>query len=155
MKRLIAAVCCAMLVQGSVLTAADPPAVAVSNLPAAVLKDGPLLRASRSKTTPQRLAADARWNAQQPVANDPDTRSWMERHPVWTGAIAGFAAGFAITYLATGGGENDSNEMRIEASLVFGGVSAGIGALAGWGIGRSHDDGYHNRSRVVTPSTSR
>ena len=42
-----------------------------------------------------------------------------------------------------------------ETGVLFGGVSAGIGALAGWGIGRSQDDGYHSRSATVSESKSR
>ena len=66
-----------------------------------------------------------------------DDRSWVERHPVWTGAIAGFATGFSLTYLVTdeGGIPGPGGP-----ALVWGGVGAGIGALAGWGVGRNRDD---------------
>jgi hypothetical protein len=154
MRKQIATVCCAMLVQGSVVIAAEPTATPASHV---TLKDGPLLRASQRRLAVKRLSTEPEWNAQLPaVADDPDTRSWMERHPVWTGTLVGFAAGFAITY-ATTGNKNDGpfDEMRLESASVFSGVSAGIGALVGWGIGRSQDDGYHNRSRVVAPTKSK
>jgi len=159
MKKHVATVCCVVLVQGSVVIAAGPPAASVSSQPPThvVLKDGPLRRASTSLATAKRLSTATRWTAQQQQsADDPDTRTWMERQPVWTGTLVGFAAGFGITYMSTGN-QNDGpfDEMRLESSLVFGGVSAGVGALVGWGIGRSQDDGYHNRSRVVAPTKSR
>jgi hypothetical protein len=73
--------------------------------------------------------------------------------------MVGFAAGSVITYAATDSSRNDElfdfSGLRGAAVLVFGGVSAGIGALAGWGIGRSQDDGYHSRSATVSESKSR
>jgi hypothetical protein len=67
----------------------------------------------------------------------------MERHPVWTGAAVGFSAGFLLTYAAAAN-DNHPNQIFRPVSpggpaLVWGGVGAGIGALAGWGIGRNRD----------------
>ena len=63
----------------------------------------------------------------------------MERHPVWAGALVGFGAGVALTYA----GDDDEEFLKVistgGAALVWGGVSAGVGALAGWGIGRNRD----------------
>lgn len=64
-----------------------------------------------------------------------DDRSWIERHPVWTGALVGFAVGFTAPFLT-----EDSFISPTGAGIVWGGVGAGIGALAGWGIGLAHDD---------------
>jgi len=146
MKKQIATFCCLMVIHSSVVIAAETgnaapqPSVTVT---AHRSNTGPLRRASLDKTT--WLRADARQDAQQDqtAAAAPDTRSWMERHPVWTGTMVGFAAGFVITYASTGDDGKrafiDLSGMRGQASLVFGGVSAGIGALMGWGIGRSND----------------
>jgi hypothetical protein len=71
-----------------------------------------------------------------------DDRPWVERHPVWTGAIAGFGAGFLLTYAVT----NDDDDELIKvispgaAALFWGGVSAGVGALTGWAIGRNRNN---------------
>ena len=146
MKKQIATFCCLMVIHSSVVIAAEtgnaaqPPSVTVT---ARRSNTGPLRRASLD-TTPW-LRADARQDPQQnqTSAAAPDTRSWMERHPVWTGTMVGFAAGFVITYAATGDDGKefiDFSGMRGQSSLVFGGVSAGIGALMGWGIGRSKHD---------------
>jgi hypothetical protein len=141
MKKHIATFCCLMMIQSSVLIAGETGA-------------GPLRRASLSKT-PTTMPSQTAWNRRQDQAPAaaPDTRSWVERHPVWTGAMIGFAAGSVITYAATGTEKKDElfdfSGMRSGAVLVFGGVAAGIGALAGWGVGRSQHDGYHDRARTV------
>lgn len=67
----------------------------------------------------------------------------MEKHPVWTGAMVGFSAGFLLTY-AVAASDHHQNEVFTPVgpggpALVWGGVTAGIGALAGWGIGRNRD----------------
>lgn len=69
-------------------------------------------------------------------------RSWVERHPVWTGVFVGFAAGFLLTYAVS---HEDENALLTPVdsggpALVWGGLGAGLGALAGWGIGRHTDD---------------
>jgi hypothetical protein len=151
-KKQIATFCCLMMIQSSVLIAgetgktAPQPSAAVtgSNM-------GPLRRASLDKTAwaiPSKPASNRRHD-QDPAAAAPapDTRSWVERHPVWTGAMIGFSAGFLLTY-AVAASDDHHNELFHPVgpggpALVWGGVGAGIGALAGWGIGRSQHDGYH------------
>jgi len=140
MKVRIAAFCCLLVLQSSVVSAGPP-----SNM-------GPLRRASCDKTT-WTMRSDSRAISHQDDAAPAaaDTRSWAARHPVWTGALVGFAAGFLITYAIPD--SHKSNELfdmnyRADAALVFGGISAGVGALAGWGIGRSQHDGYHDRART-------
>jgi hypothetical protein len=164
MKKQIATFCCLMVIQSSVLIAGEPGSTAPQSS-VSVRHDessvGPLRRASLSKA-PWTLPSQTAWNRRQdqaPAAAAPDTRSWVERHPVWTGAMVGFAAGSVITYAATASESKDElfdfSGLRGAAVLLFGGVSAGIGALAGWGIGRSHNDGYHDRARTVAPEKSR
>jgi hypothetical protein len=65
----------------------------------------------------------------------------MERHPVWAGTLIGFGAGFALTYALGATEKKDPNAIfkgmdPFGPALVFG----GIGALAGWGIGRDRDN---------------
>ena len=142
MKDRIAAFCCLLVLQSSVVSAGPS-----SNM-------GPLRRASLDKTT-LTMRSDSRATDRQDQAGPdlaPDTRSWSERHPVWTGALVGFSAGFLLTY-AVAASDDHHNELLtpVDAggpALVWGGLGAGIGALAGWGIGRSRHDGYHDRART-------
>ena len=130
MKRILAALMAGMI------TVHGVPAFAETSdpKPATVRQDGPLLKASLKPNIPVPARAEAR---QAAPAGKQDDRSWVERHPVWTGAIAGFAAGFALTYIATDEGGIPGTA---GPALVYGGIGAGIGALAGWGIGRNRDD---------------
>jgi hypothetical protein len=129
MKR-IAIVCCLSLLIQTGAAAADA---------------GPLLKASLAKNPQQRFRTDTAASSRS-VASDDDnqvTGTWMERHPVWTGAIVGFSAGFLLTY-AVAASEDHSHQLLTPVdpggpALVWGGVAAGVGALAGWGIGRSRD----------------
>jgi hypothetical protein len=147
MKR-IATLCCVSLIQASVVTAAEPTGAssnASTSAAFAASKSGPLRQASISKD-PQRLfrSETRRANRSAVDDDDQDTGNWMERHPVWAGTIIGFGAGFAITY-AMGATEKQDPDAIFKGippsgpALVFGGVAAGIGALAGWGIGRGRD----------------
>jgi hypothetical protein len=163
MKKHIATFCCLMMIQSSVLIAGETGSTAPQSSVRVTHYEsgaGPLRRASLSKT-PWTAPSPTAWNRRQdqPPAADPDTRSWIERHPVWTGAMIGFAVGSVITYAATASEKKDElfdfSGMQGAAVLLFGGVSAGIGALAGWGIGRSQDDGYHDRARTVEKSSRR
>jgi hypothetical protein len=130
MKRIVAA----LLVAVVALNAAPALAETSDRKPEPVRKDGPLLKASLNPNLTAPSRAEARKTA--PAAKQ-DDRSWVERHPVWTGAIAGFATGFSLTFLMTdeGGIPGPGGP-----ALVWGGVGAGIGALMGWGIGRNRDD---------------
>jgi hypothetical protein len=85
-------------------------------------------------------------------------RSWIERHPVWTGALVGFSAGFLLTYAV---GDDDEHALLRPVdpggpALVWGGLGAGLGALAGWGIGRNRekDDPTAPSILAITPVPS-
>ena len=70
-----------------------------------------------------------------PAPQKPSRGNWVKRHPVWTGAIIGFTAGYLIGYLPG----DDAVFYDFTATfngLVIGGLGAGVGALAGWVIGR-------------------
>jgi len=130
MKKPVATICCLLTLFQASLVAADP---------------GPLLKASLAKEPQKHFRAEA-VPSKRPFATDDDSQStgtWMERHPVWTGAIIGFSAGFLLTY-AVAASEDHSHELFTPVdpggpALVWGGLAAGVGALAGWGIGRSRD----------------
>jgi hypothetical protein len=130
MKRIVAALMVAVIA----MNAAPAVAETSDRKPEPVRKDGPLLKASLNPNLPAPSRTEARQAAQ---AAKHDDRSWVERHPVWTGAIVGFGATAAICYLTTDPGGIPSRETGL---LVWGGVAAGVGALAGWGIDRSQDD---------------
>ena len=130
MKRIIAA----LMVATVAFHGAPAFAETSDPKPVRVREDGPLLRASLKPNIPRPSRAEARQDAQ---AAKRDDRSWVERHPVWTGAIAGFGATAALIYMTTDPGGIPGREAAV---LVWGGVAAGVGALAGWGIGRSRDD---------------
>jgi hypothetical protein len=147
MKR-IATLCCVSLIQASVVTAGETtgaPSSAPTSAGHAAPRSRPLRQASLSKD-PQRLFRAETRRSSRPLADDDDqdTGNWMERHPVWAGAVIGFGAGFALTY-ALGATEKKDPAAIFKGmdpggpALVFGGVAAGIGALAGWGIGRGRD----------------
>ena len=57
-------------------------------------------------------------------------RSWIGRHPVLFGTLAGFGAGFLIGYLPGDDGVFDDFVAEFNG-LVLGGVGAGVGALVG------------------------
>ncbi len=145
-KRLAALSCCVSLVQGSVVAAQDiaekRPALIAPTAVDASPQDGPLRRASLSKDSHIVFRTETR-GVVRPIQEDcSDRRSWMERHPVWTGALVGFGACFLLTYAATHDDDDDFiTVVSPGAGATFwGGVSAGVGALAGWGIGRNRDD---------------
>ncbi|MCA1649145.1 MAG: hypothetical protein LC753_02345 [Acidobacteria bacterium] len=61
-------------------------------------------------------------------------------------ALVGFGAVFLISYAVT---HDDDDEFITVISpaagaTVWGTIGAGVGALAGWGIGRNRDDGYRD-----------
>ena len=126
-RRMAALTCCVMVLVPHTALAADDPLA------------GPLRRASLNAGAQLAVEAARSRHASQ---SDRDDRSWVERHPVWTGAMVGFGAGFGLTYLAT----HDDRDEFIKvmspgaAGIFWGGVCAGVGALAGWGIGRSQDE---------------
>jgi hypothetical protein len=129
MKKPVATICCLLTLFQASLVAADP---------------GALLKASLAKDPHKHFRADAR-PASRALADDDTqaTGNWLERHPVWAGTIIGFSAGFLLTY-AVAASEDRSHQLLTPVApggpaLVWGGVAAGFGALAGWGIGRSRD----------------
>ncbi len=142
-RRLAALTCCVALVVPHAALAADDALEAQKRLTASATSTtsqaGPIRRASLNAGA--RLAVEATRN-RHAAQSERDDRPWIERHPVWTGAMVGFGAGFALTYVAT----HDDRDEFIKvmspgaAGIFWGGVSAGVGALAGWAIGRNDDE---------------
>lgn len=93
---------------------------------------GPLMRAASREAS--RLASLPRAGAPRQVqTSTEDTRGWVERHPVWSGAIGGAGIG-ALWGVASCSGS--CFPIGRGGSALFGaGFGAGIGALVGWGIG--------------------
>lgn len=71
-------------------------------------------------------------SAQRPPS---DTKSWMERHPVWFGLIVGAGVGAGLGAASCGDGCFPIGASG--AALVGSWYGAGAGALIGWGIGRA------------------
>jgi hypothetical protein len=147
MTRFVASlVCCVLLTESSVVAVEDlvegSRARIAAQVTNSVAADGPLRRASLAGVQLTESPEKARWAVGVARQNEQTKKGWMERHPVIAGALIGFGAGFAITYAVTG---NDDDEfIKImspgAAGLFWGGVTAGFGALAGWGISRNRDD---------------
>ena len=145
-KRIAALSCCLSLALGSVVTAEDrvmatrPASLTLADT-AAAPQEGPIRKASLSKITPTILSGEVRWAVRPLQDAGSDKGPWIERHPVWTGAMVGFGAGVLLTYAVTH--DNDDELITVmsphAAALFWGGVSAGVGALAGWGLGRNRD----------------
>jgi hypothetical protein len=139
--------CCLSLVQGSVVAAEDGiatrPALLAQALVDAAPQVGPLRRQSLITDASAILRAEAMRSGPPRQDCVRDRGNWMERHPVWAGAVVGFGAGVALTYAVAqdNGDELFKNISTGSAALFWGGVSSGVGALAGWGIGRNRDDG--------------
>jgi hypothetical protein len=146
-KPTVALLSCVLLGQSSPAAAEEvATAIRQSVLSPAVgssVLEGPLRRASLSIATPAMLR-DPRWIERPARADRPSRQgSWMERHPVLAGALVGFGTGFLLTYAVA---HHDDDELLQvispgAAATFWGGVGAGIGALAGWGVGRNRDDG--------------
>ena len=138
-SRIVAVVLCVAMGHGSVAAAAGPakPGVEARSFDASRLRssEGPLQKASRD--TSRLNLRDERGTAERRAqTTDRDDRPWMQRHPVWTGALIGFAAVYGLAMLT---GE-DGIVGRHAPALLFGGIGAGVGALAGWGWSRDDDN---------------
>ena len=142
-RRIAALTCCAALVVPHAALAADDPLAPqkapIASATSPTSQAGPIRTASQNAGA--RLAVEAARN-HHPAQRDRDDRSWVERHPVWTGTMVGFGAGFGLTYLATHDDRDEFIKVMSpgEAGIFWGGVCAGVGALAGWAIGRNQDE---------------
>jgi hypothetical protein len=131
-SRIVAVIVCVAVGHASVASAAGPEAAVT--VPARPV-DGPLLKASQDGSR-LNLRDERGVTESRSQTSNRDDRPWVQRHPVWTGALIGFGAGFGLTFLAS---DNNSIVGPTGPALVWGGLGAGIGALAGWGISRNDD----------------
>jgi hypothetical protein len=141
-KRIAVLLCSLSIVNGSVCSAqsrVDGDGSKAPVMHVADKYDGPLRRAASTRAPFSMAragrAAATRWD------DAGGKRPWVERHPVITGALVGFGIGVGLVYLSA---QDDREEFLTpisagSAALVWGGVSAGIGALTGWGIGRARE----------------
>lgn len=117
-------------IRAAVRWSSDPVAARTGRVPDAPA-NGWLTRAvSRELASMNLSEADpdsALLRRQPPVAKK---RSWIGRHPVLFGTLAGFGAGFLIGYLPGDDGVFDDFVAEFNG-LVLGGVGAGVGALVG------------------------
>jgi hypothetical protein len=146
-KRIAALSCCLSLGQGSVVAGEDfmtkHPAPGSAAVVSAAPEARPLGRASLREYTETMPRAETRRSVRPIQDATRDQGSWMERHPVWSGTMVGFGAGFLVTYATThDNGQNEFITIMSPAAgaLIWGSVSAGVGALIGWGIGRNRDE---------------
>ena len=107
-------------------TAELKPSFADAGMPSRPLMQAAVREVARLKSPRANAASPAQ------TARD-DNRGWVERHPVWTGAIAGAGAGAVI------GAASCSKSCfpigKSGAAIVGAGSGAGIGVLIGWAIG--------------------
>ena len=99
---------------------------------------GPLMQSAAREVA--RLTSSSRASISSPAQTaDYDTRGWAERHPVWTGALAGAATGAAIGFLSCNDARSCFPIGRSGVAIVGAGWGAGIGSLIGWAIGSAAD----------------
>jgi hypothetical protein len=135
MRTSIAVLCCLALTPSSV--AAQEPRLTTTAIYRPAPEHGPLRKASLRKDARVVAAGTDRQAQPQAKADKP----WIERHPVWTGAMIGFGIGVGLTYASSAGDRDEFIHVISpgSAAMFWGGVTAGVGALAGWGIGRNRD----------------
>lgn len=141
-KHIAALVTCLAVTAGPV-AASEGTAETRAQVPLVVMKRAseraPLLTAAR-EATGIHLRVEGRIGARPKQDAGRQQRPWIQRHPVWAGALIGFGAGFGLTVLQADNGIIS----KYAAGLVWGGVGAGFGALAGWGMSRDEDWDNHN-----------
>jgi hypothetical protein len=145
-KRIAALTCCLSLVPVSVVAGEGRleirPALVTTAVVNRAPEPGPIQRALLSAHTRAILRAEKTNAVRQVPDSGRRSGNWMERHPVWTGALVGFGTGVGLTYVAALGDREELLTVMSpgSAAVFWGGVSAGVGALAGWGIGRHRDE---------------
>ncbi len=90
-------------------------------------------REARRLTHPTVAGHSAARDRRQSV---PQQRSWLRRHPVLFGTLAGFGAGYLIGYLPGDDGVFDDFVASFNG-LIIGGIGAGTGAAIGAVAGAS------------------
>lgn len=133
----VALVCCLTIHNVPVAAQEQPRTDAFLTNVLASTPPGGLLRTALVKASETPLRAEAA----VAQVNSGTERNWMQRHPIWTSALVGFAAGFGIGYVSAKDDADGISSMDPSVrALLYGGASAGVGALVGWGIERNRND---------------
>jgi len=123
MRKLIAATIVGLLASSAVLFAQDTEPT-VSPTITAGMRDA--MRVASAQYVFRQAA---------PQTAPPETKPWIERHPVWFGLIAGASAGAAWGALSCHDGCFPIGPGG--AAMVGSWFGAGPGALIGWAVGRA------------------
>jgi hypothetical protein len=127
MRKLIAAFIAGLMASSSVAFAADvPEELNRSTRSLVTAAAGEAVRAAPARSVFRQTPAE------QPA---PETKRWMERHPVWFGLIAGASVGATWGALSCRDGCFPIGAGG--AAMVGSWWGAGAGALIGWGVGRA------------------
>lgn len=140
----VAVVCCLLVGQSTLYGAQDPDrygAVATAGAPSRLLQSA----LSTASNTP--LRAEAAPVAQVSGSQD---GNWLHKHPIMAGALIGFGAGFGLAFAAAENNQHSTSLSPGVSALLYGGASAGVGALIGWGVERSRNDDDPDYFRHLT-----
>ena len=159
MRAIVAMFCCVVLSGSSVVSAQERRESTLE------------LRATRSTSTARdgvlrRALVDVGSSRHAMATLDParsvDSEcrgNWAQRHPVWTGALVGYAVAFTALYAAFA--DDDDRDALLTPigpgapAMVFGGIGAGVGALAGWGVGRNRDNDACASAQITRSASMR
>jgi hypothetical protein len=132
MARWVVAVVCCLLVGQSTLYGAQDPDRYGAGAPSRTLLQSALSTASK---TPLRAEA-------APVVRVSSSQdgNWLQKHPIMAGALIGFGAGFGLAFAAAENNQHSTSLSPGVSALLYGGASAGVGALIGWGVERNRND---------------
>jgi hypothetical protein len=137
MRKLMAALIAGLLASCSVVVAADVRTTApfAGRAPEEPGKSARPLAAAVAREARRVAPARSAFRQAPAAQSPPETKRWMERHPVWFGLIAGASAGATWGGLSCGDGCFPIGAGG--AALVGSWWGAGAGALVGWGVGRA------------------
>jgi hypothetical protein len=134
MRKPIAAILAGLLSCSSVVAAEPAPL-----LPSAVglPEKKPAQRPLAPETLREEIRIASRDESLQTAAqqSSPENKSWMKRHPVWSGLIVGAGVGAAWGAVSCSDGCFPIGAGG--AAIVGSWYGAGAGALIGWGVGRA------------------
>jgi hypothetical protein len=135
MRKPIAAILAGLLSCSSVV-AAEPALLLPSPVGAPEKKAAQRPLAPETLREEIRIASrDGRMQRTAAQQSPPESKKWMERHPVWFGLIVGAGAGAALGVASCSDGCFPIGAGG--AAMIGSWYGAGAGALIGWGVGRA------------------
>jgi hypothetical protein len=134
---IVALVCCLALTESTLYGAQHQEMSAIPADAVEVTAQRPLLRSALLQASQAPLRSEASSLVQ---ASGGDERNWIQRHPVLTGALMGFGAGFTLAFAAAENNQHTTSMSPAASALLYGSASGAVGALIGWGVERSRDD---------------